>query len=70
MENSTPVNFKERLKRLITYQDVLSKNNLLAQRTCDQGLLFLYILRSNFINNHIRTIENVSNNQIVNFFIE
>ncbi len=41
MENSTPVNFKERLKRLITYQDVLSKNSLLAQRSCDQGLLIL-----------------------------
>ena len=37
MENSTCVNFKERLKRLIAYQDVLARNSLLAQRTCDQG---------------------------------
>lgn len=37
--SNTNGNFKERLERLIAYQDVLAKNNLLAQRNCDQGFL-------------------------------
>ncbi|CAF0991328.1 unnamed protein product [Rotaria sordida] len=36
METNTAANFKARLQRLIAYQDVLTKNNLLAQRSCDQ----------------------------------
>jgi len=38
MENSPSVNLKERLKTLLNYQDVLTRNYLLAQRTSDQGL--------------------------------
>ncbi|CAF1058475.1 unnamed protein product [Rotaria sordida] len=36
MEINTAVNFKARLQRLIAYQDVFVRNNLLAQRSCDQ----------------------------------
>ena len=39
MEINSGVNFKARLQRLIAYQDVFARNNLLAQRSCDQGLL-------------------------------
>jgi hypothetical protein len=39
MEISSAVNFKARLQRLIAYQDVFARNNLLAQRSCDQGLV-------------------------------
>ena len=38
MEANSAVNFKARLQRLIAYQDVFARNNLLAQRSCDQGL--------------------------------
>lgn len=38
MEINSGVNFKARLQRLIAYQDVYARNNLLAQRSCDQGL--------------------------------
>ncbi len=37
MEINPAVNFKARLQRLIAYQDVFARNNLLAQRSCDQG---------------------------------
>ena len=37
METHSAVNFKARLQRLIAYQDVLARNNLLAHRSCDQG---------------------------------
>ncbi|CAF0720401.1 unnamed protein product [Adineta ricciae] len=36
MENRTPTDFKARVQNLITYQDVLMKNSLQAQRSCDQ----------------------------------
>ncbi len=39
MEITSAVNFKARLQRLIAYQDIFARNNLLAQRSCDQGLL-------------------------------
>jgi hypothetical protein len=38
METNSTVNFKARLQRLLAYQDVFARNNLLAQRSCDQGL--------------------------------
>ncbi len=38
MEINSAVNFKARLQRLIAYQDVFARNNVLAQRSCDQGL--------------------------------
>jgi hypothetical protein len=37
METDTTIDFKTRLQHLITYQGVLTRNSLLAQRTCDQG---------------------------------
>lgn len=37
METTTNLNFKSRLQHLITYQDVLAKNYLLSQRSCDLG---------------------------------
>ncbi len=56
MENSTSINFKERLKRLITYQDILARNNLLAQRTCDHGLLkYLKLFNNNL--SHLLSFE-------------
>ncbi|CAF0879560.1 unnamed protein product [Adineta ricciae] len=36
METNPAVNFKARLQRLIAYQDVFARNNILAQRSCDQ----------------------------------
>ena len=39
METDAPISFRARIQRLITYQDVFARNNLLAQRTCEQGLL-------------------------------
>ncbi|CAF4340394.1 unnamed protein product, partial [Adineta steineri] len=30
------MDFKTRLQNLLTYQDVLTRNSLLAQRSCDQ----------------------------------
>ncbi|CAF1181234.1 unnamed protein product [Adineta steineri] len=36
MEINSAVNFKARLQRLIAYQDIFARNNLLAQRSCDQ----------------------------------
>lgn len=41
MEVNSAVNFKARLQRLIAYQDVFTRNNLLAQRSCDQGLFHI-----------------------------
>jgi hypothetical protein len=49
MESSTSINFKERLKRLIDYQDVLARNSLLAHRNCDQGWL-KYFLNLRIVN--------------------
>ena len=37
MDTHSAVNFKARLQRLIAYQDVYARNNVLAQRSCDQG---------------------------------
>ncbi len=39
MDVNSAVNFKARLQRLVAYQDVFARNNFLAQRSCDQGLL-------------------------------
>jgi hypothetical protein len=51
METDTPVSFRARLQRLIAYQDVFARNSLLAQRTCEQGLLrysHLYLEKSHY----------------------
>ena len=39
MEVNSAANFKAKLQRLIAYQDIFARNNLLAQRSCDHGLL-------------------------------
>ncbi|CAF1257151.1 unnamed protein product [Adineta steineri] len=36
MDTNTSMDFKIRLQNLLTYQDVLTRNSLLAQRSCDQ----------------------------------
>jgi hypothetical protein len=50
METDTPVSFRARLQRLIAYQDVFARNSLLAQRTCEQGLLRYF---HSYLENHI-----------------
>lgn len=37
VDTNSAVNFKARLQRLVAYQDVLARNYLLAQRSCDAG---------------------------------
>jgi hypothetical protein len=44
METDAPISFRARIQRLIAYQDVFARNNLLAQRNCEPGLLRYCIL--------------------------
>jgi hypothetical protein len=57
MEINSAVNFKARLQRLIAYQDIFARNNLLAQRSCDQGLFIKSFFESNSPSFSFQTIE-------------
>lgn len=37
MDTDVSADFKAQLQRVLAYQDALIKNNVLAQRSCDQG---------------------------------